>query len=302
MKALSKTELRAARVERRPEDHKGTFGHVLIVAGSAGMVGAAILSTRSALRSGAGLVTLALPAGLQPEVAAQVPEALTLALPEASGGCLRSEAVGRIGASMRERNYTVMAIGPGLSTNPETARAVVHALGSLPLPAVVDADALNILAAQDRADVDELLSKRVHPCVFTPHPGEMARCLRVSREEVLADRRGAVEKLAKEWNGIALLKGHRTLISDGRRTVANFTGGPGLAIGGTGDVLTGLIAGLWAQLEAAGRGGRESAFLAAALGAHLHGLAGDLAEDELTPWAMTPQDVIARLGRAFHRL
>jgi len=302
MKALSKSELREALVRREPADHKGTFGHVLVVAGSRNMAGAAVLATRAALRSGAGLVTAAVPAGIQGVVAEKAPEALTLGLPENATGCLRPEGVSRLRGAHRETGYSVMALGPGLSRNSDTAKFVLLALSSLPLPAVVDADALNILAAQEVSGVRQLMKGRKQPCIFTPHPGEMARCLAVDTKRIREDRMACAERLAREWNGVALLKGHETLISGGARTVVNPTGCPGLAKGGTGDVLTGLIAGLWAQMSASGRGRGDQPFWAAALGAWLHGRAGELAEAEKTGYAMTAQDVLSRLPDAFKEL
>lgn len=301
MKTLTRPELRSALVERRAEDHKGVFGHVLIVAGSRGMLGAAVLSARAALRSGAGLVTLALPASLQSAAASQALEALTLGLPENSSGCLRPDAVGRLKAAHKDRGYTVLAIGPGLSTHADTARFVLLALSNLPLPAVIDADALNILAAEEGQGVRQLMRQRREGCIFTPHPGEAARCLGIDRRELKKDREGAAEKLARDWSGVALLKGQGTVISSGSRTVVNTSGGPGLAKGGTGDVLTGLIAGLWAQALASGKTG-DVAFWSAALGAWLHGTAGDITEKDLTPQAMTASDIIDRLPQAFRRL
>lgn len=302
MTPLRRSELRSALVLRKPDDHKGVFGHALIVGGSRGMAGAAILAARSALRSGAGLVTLAVPASLQGGVAGRVPEALTLGLAENAAGCLRPEGVSRLRHSHKEKGYTAMALGPGISRSPDTAKFVILALSALPLPAVVDADALNVLADQEPAGVRDLLRGRKAPCVFTPHPGEMGRCLRVKTPEALKDREASALRLARDWGGVAVLKGHKTLISSGSRTVVNATGGPGLAKGGTGDVLTGLIAGLWAQMLASGRVSGDLGFWAAALGCHLHGLAGDLAEKELSPWGMTARDVSDRLPEAFKRL
>jgi len=302
MKALTRSELREALVARERGDHKGVFGHVLIVAGSRNMAGAAILAARAALRSGAGLVTAAVPAGIQPVVAGRTPEALSLGLPENAAGCLRPEGIARLRAAHKEAGYTVLAVGPGIAKHPETAKFVLLALSSLPLPAVVDADALNILAAQEPAGVRQLMRGRKQPCIFTPHPGEMARCLDLETKRVQVERAGCVERLAREWNGVALLKGRGSLVSDGVRTAVNLTGGPGLAKGGTGDVLTGLIAGLWAQMLASGRGRADSAFQAAALGAWLHGRAGELAEAARTPYAMTARDVIEQLGAAFQEL
>ena len=302
MKALSRTELREALVKREPDDHKGKFGHVLVVAGSRNMVGAVILAARAALRSGSGLVTVAVPAGIQSIVCGQVPEAMTLGLPENVQGCLRPEAVSRLRAAHQEATYATLALGPGLSRNPETAKFVLLALSSLPLPVVVDADALNILAALEPLGVRQLLRTRKQPCIFTPHPGEMARCLGLETKRVQEDRAGCVERLSRQWGGVALLKGRGTLIAGSARTVANPTGSPGLAKGGTGDVLTGLIAGLWAQMLASGRCRGDSAFKAAALGAWLHGRAGELAQAARTAQGMTAQDVIEQLPAAFQEL
>ncbi len=302
VKPLSRAELRAALVPRLDDDHKGVFGHVLVVAGSRGMSGAALLSTRAALRSGAGLVTLALPAGLQAALCGHAPEALTLGLPENSSGAARPEGAGRLKQAHKERRYTALVIGPGLGTHPDTARFVLHALSSLDVPAVVDADALNTLAEQEPGGVRQLLRARRQPCVFTPHPGEMARCLRSSAKEINADRLGAARGLAREWGGVAVLKGRGTVIASSERAALNGTGGPGLAKGGTGDVLAGLLGGLWAQLLASRRVEGDAAFLAAALAAHVHGSAGELAEKALGGRAMTAQNVIEQLGPAFDAL
>lgn len=301
-KPLSKAELKSGLVARRPDDHKGLFGHVLIASGSRGMAGAAILSARAALRSGAGLVTLAVPASLQAVVSGQVPEAMTLSLPENSSGCVRPEAVERLQQAHKDRDFTVLALGPGLSTHPDTAKFVLLALSHLPLPAVVDADALNVLALQEVTGSRQLLRSRDELCIFTPHPGEMARCLRLTTDEVQKDRESAAERLVAEWNGVAVLKGRGTVIAGAGRTAANATGGPGLAKGGSGDVLAGLIAGLWAQLIASNRAAGDLAFKASALGAWLHGAAGDRAQKLKTAWAMTAQDVVDQLPAAFAKL
>lgn len=302
LKSLSKTELREGLVERFPDDHKGVFGHALIVAGSRGMAGAAILAARAALRSGAGLVTAAVPAGLAATVAGAVPSALTLSLPENAAGAFRPEGVERLKQYAKDRRATACAIGPGLSTYPDAARFVLHALSGLALPCVVDADALNILAAQDPAGVAHMLKARRHSCVFTPHPTEMARLLKMDKAEGEGARFKAVERLARDWGGVALLKGRRTLISSGVRTVVNLSGGPGLAKAGSGDVLTGLVLGLWTQALASGRLDGDLAFKSAALGAWLHGTAGDLAEKELTAWAATSEDLVDFLPKAFKTL
>lgn len=301
-KPLGKAELREGLVAREPGDHKGVFGHVLVVGGSRGMAGAAILAARGALRSGAGLVTVAVPAGIVGTVAAAVPSAMTLALPENSSGAFRAEGVDRLKEYAKERRATTMAIGPGMTTQADAARFVLLALSGVPAAAVVDADALNTLAQQDSDGVEQMLRARKQPCVYTPHPAEAGRLLGMKRSEVIAQREKCAEKLARGLGGVVLLKGRKTLISSGARTAANPTGGPGLAKGGTGDVLTGLIAGLWAQMLASGRASGDLPFKAAALGAWLHGAAGDAAEKDLTPWAVTSGDLVDYLPHAFKAL
>lgn len=301
-KPLSKEELRGALVAREADDHKGTFGHVLVAAGSRGMAGAAILAARGALRSGAGLVTVAVPAGVAAIVAGAVPSAMTIALPENTAGAFRAEGVDRLKEYAKERRVTSLAIGPGLTTHADAARFVLLTLSGLPVPAVVDADALNNLAQQELDGVVQMLKARKQPCVFTPHPAEAARLLGMKRSDVESQRQKCAEKLARSFGGVVLLKGRKTLISSGARTVVNTTGGPGLAKAGSGDVLTGLIAGLWAQMLASGRVAGDTPFKAAALGAWLHGAAGDALEKEKTVWAATSTDLIEFLPHAFKAL
>jgi len=301
---------RASRSSKKPSDlrlpsrpagaHKGRFGHVLIVAGSRGMTGAAVLCARAALRAGCGLATVAVPESQQPAVAAQLVEAMTFALPETEAGTLRAEAAGRLQALNKERDFRVLAMGPGLGSHPEVARAVVGILGTLVMPAVLDADALNQLALQPTEELSRLLSRRGAPCVLTPHPGEMARLSRRSIAEIEADREAACSRLARELGAVCLLKGPRTVISDGKTSRVNSTGNAGLAKGGTGDVLTGVIAGLWSQFLADDPG--DNGFSAAALGARLHGLAADIAARDKTTRALVASDVIEALPAAFRAL
>ena len=302
IKALTRAELREGLVERAPDDHKGVYGHALVISGSRGMAGAAILAARAALRSGAGLVTVAVPQGVAGVVAGAVPSAMTLALPENPSGSFRPDGVERLKAYAKDRRVTAFSIGPGITTHADAARFVLHALSGLAAPAVVDADALNVLAAQEPEGVSQMLKARKHPCVFTPHPGEMARVLKMKVPEIEAHRAKAVERLAREWGGVALLKGHRTLISSGLRTVVNSTGGPALAKGGSGDVLTGLLLGLWTQALASGRVEGDQAFKCAALAAWLHGMAGELAEREFTSWGAVSSDLVDYLPKAFKAL
>lgn len=306
MKRASMKTLRSWLPPRPADANKGRFGHVLIVAGSRGMTGAAVLAARGALRAGCGLVTVGLPESQQPIVACHLAEAMTLPLPETSTGALRADAVGRLQASHQSRSYSVLALGPGLGTNAETARAVVGLLGSLSIPTVLDADAVNILALQSRSAVRILLDRRRVPHVFTPHPGEMARLLRTKIASIVRDREAAARLLCGELGGVCLLKGSRSVITDGRRVHVNTTGNPGLAKGGTGDVLTGVIAGIWSQRlgaeESKAEGSADDGFEAAALGAWLHGSAADFAVREKTARCLLAGDVIEALPSAFKKL
>ena len=285
---------------RTADAHKGDFGHALIVAGSKGMAGAAILAARAASRAGAGLVTLAVPENLQPVVAGHVPEAMTLGLPEVHGSAIAPEACGRIYRDLAGKRWNVLAIGPGLGTDPTTERALIAILGRIKLPAVIDADGLNLLSRHGLPQVRKLFEERQAPCVLTPHPGEMARLLSWQTDEVQSRREEAARTLARALGCVCLLKGKGTIITDGERMATNPTGNPGLAKGGSGDVLTGVIAGLWAQrLKSAPQ---ERGFEVAALGAWLHGAAADEAVKTRPAATLLASDVVEALPAAFRRL
>lgn len=279
----------------RPQtSHKGDFGHVLIVAGSRGMGGAAALTALGALRSGAGLVTVAVPASQQRLVAEIAPEALTLALPE-SAGRIGPAAVPALRGVLLQRPITAVAIGPGIATAPAVAAALtllIPACASLPL--VLDADALNCLAAMQGRYAESLLKGRSVPAVLTPHPGEAARLLATASAKIQADRAAAAARLAARFRSVCLLKGHRTVVTDGKTASLNPTGNPGMAKGGMGDVLTGLIGGFLAQGLAP--------LDAARLGAFAHGLAGDLAAGETGQAALLARDLAAALPAALKRI
>lgn len=255
---------------RPAESHKGTYGHLLVVAGSRDMAGAAVLAARGGLRGGAGLVTVAVPASLQRQVAAALPEALTFGLPETAQGTLGVEAAEAVVQLLATRQ--ALAIGPGLGTAPET-EAFFHALlgqaEARQHPWVIDADGLNLLARRPQG-LDELgrLSEGL-PWVLTPHPGEMARLLGRSTAQVQEDRPAAVREAAARFGVAVVLKGARSLVArPSGQWAINPTGNPGMATGGMGDVLTGLVGALLAQ----GLGPWQ----AACAGVYLHGLAGDL--------------------------
>lgn len=248
-------------IPSRPLDgHKGTFGHLLIMAGCLGKAGAGLLCGRGALRSGVGLLTLAAPKSLVPIFQANLPEAMSLVLPfsqhhfsEADHEALTAAAAG----------MSAVAIGPGLGTDPDTGVLVRHLYKELMLPMVVDADGLNLLAG------DEVLrSPPVAPRIFTPHPGEMARLAGVTTRELQKNRLGVAREFAVQHGVFVVLKGAATVIAapDGRLAI-NPTGNPGMATGGMGDVLAGIMAGLLAQ--------RVGVWEAACLAVYIHGLAAD---------------------------
>jgi ADP-dependent NAD(P)H-hydrate dehydratase / NAD(P)H-hydrate epimerase len=246
--------------------HKGLYGHVLVVAGSVGKSGAAVMAGLGALRSGAGLVTVATPQPVQSVLATVHPEYMTEALePSIDGGIASNNLVsGNFGRIAEGK--TVLAIGPGLGGDSETRQFITSLVQSTPLPTILDADGLNAFAG--RAHL--LRDRNSRFLALTPHPGEMARLLGLSTAEVEADRVRCARNAAKNWNAHVILKGFHTLIAaPSAQVFVNTTGNPGLAKGGSGDVLTGIVSALVAQFPAEG-------FRALALGVYLHGLAADL--------------------------
>ena len=280
---LTREGMRARVAPRAADSHKGDYGRVLIVAGSRGKTGAAALAAMAALRSGAGLVTVATPSSCLPIVAALGAEYMTEPLDESPDGTIAAGAVDRILAI----DADVMAIGPGLGQS-ASAKAVVHALVERArVPLVIDADGLNAFAGE----ADRLKGRDEVPIVITPHPGEMARLTRVAIHDVQARRLDVARDFAASHHVFVVLKGHRTIVATpAGKSFINTSGNPGMATGGTGDVLTGAIAAWIAQLRAV-----ESA---ATLGVYLHGLAGDLAAAECGEVGMIAGDVVARLGPA----
>jgi hydroxyethylthiazole kinase-like uncharacterized protein yjeF len=255
-------DLRALMPPRPFASHKGTFGHLLVLAGSEGKTGAAAMTSEAALRAGAGLVTLGIAASLNDIMEVKLTEAMTLPLPEAAGArALGAAALAPITDFLDEK-FT-LALGPGLGTHPETRELVGQLVHDLPQPMVVDADGLNNLAANTGC-----LQGAAGPRILTPHPGEMARLLGLSVAEVQARRLDLARETAAKFGVILALKGAQTVVAapDGRASL-NSTGNPALASGGTGDVLTGLIGGFLAQGLAP--------WDAARLGVYLHGLAAD---------------------------
>jgi hydroxyethylthiazole kinase-like uncharacterized protein yjeF len=283
---LTRSAMRELVSPRAPDSHKGDFGSVLIVAGSRGKTGAAHLAGVGALRSGAGLVTIATPSCCLPIVAAMAPEYMTEPLDETADG-LNPDGVERVVDMARD----VIGLGPGLGQSPAT-RAFIHALvDRATTPLVVDADGLNAFSEEP----DKLVGREGRDVIITPHPGEMARLVGMSTAEVQASRLEIARNFAVGHHVYVVLKGHRTLIAtpDGKVFI-NPTGNPGMATGGTGDVLTGMVTGWLGQLL--------DAEAACKLAVYLHGLAGDLAEADEGEISMTAADLAGHIGDAILEL
>jgi len=270
--------------DRWPNTHKGSYGHLLLCCGSSGKLGAGILASRGALRAGAGLVTLAVPASAVHYVDVATPEVMTSPLPETAEGSFSRLGVNGLKKLIKERD--ALGIGPGISTDPEVGDLVREVLKSDGFPAVVDADALNVLESDP-----EILKPRGHCTVITPHPGEMSRLIGGSIQDVQSDRIGAALECAGRSGCVVVLKGAGTVVAHPNGTFfINTTGNPGMASGGTGDVLTGMIGALLAR----GCSPLDSAMASV----YLHGAAADLAAEEVTEHALTATDIIDSLGLA----
>ncbi len=276
----------------RPADgHKGTFGRILIIAGSRGMSGAACLCGVSALRGGAGLVYLLVPHSVQAIVASYEPAYLTLEFPDlADTGMLTEPVRQSLLSALKDKD--AVAIGPGLGNSAAVGELVRFAVAEAQVPAVIDADGLNVLAEAFQAGAFKADSAA--PRILTPHPGEFARLSGLSMNEIQSNREAFAREFAARHNVVLLLKGPQTIITDGERIAFNSTGNSGMATGGSGDVLTGLIAALLGQ--------KLSPFEAARTGAYLHGLAGDLAAEELSEPGLISSDLPLYLARAWKRV
>ncbi|MGH9430079.1 MAG: NAD(P)H-hydrate dehydratase [Terriglobia bacterium] len=277
----------------RPMDsHKGSFGHVLVIAGSVGKTGAAAMAAKAALRAGAGLVTIATPRSALSTLACQGMEFMTEPLPETEAGAISLE--GRKGNALQEilEGKTVLAMGPGLGSHPETLEFVRRLVDEADLPVVLDADGLNALAGH----VDEIDSRgRIR--ILTPHPGEMSRLTGMETRDLLERRIDVARDFAAAHKVVLVLKGSRTLVAaPGGRVAVNPTGNPGMATGGTGDCLTGFMAGLLAQFRS-----RPAEDVAAAA-VYLHGLAGDIAAERQGQASMIAGDLLEAIPAAFRRL
>ncbi len=282
---LTKRDVRPLLPARPRDAHKGVFGHLFVLAGSRGFTGAARLAGLAAARSGAGLVTLGVPRSLAGLVAMGAPELMTLPLPANRAESLSAEAL-RPALSFA-KDKSAVAIGPGLSQNAATKTFIREFIARCAPPLVIDADALNGLAGHAAA-----LKKTATPSILTPHPGEMARLCACTTEEVQKDRTGFAARFAQKHRCILVLKGHRTVVAGPEGDLfVNPTGNSGMATGGTGDVLTGILGGLLAQ--------GLHPLDAARLGVYAHGLAGDLAAADKTGRGLIAGDLIEKLPAAW---
>lgn len=278
-------------LQRKPKSHKGDFGHIFILAGSARFSGAAVLCAEAAMRSGAGLVTLGVPKGLnQAIIRIKSKEVMTLPLPETKDGTLSLGGYSKIIDFIK--GASVLVIGPGLTQNKSTRSLIRKVISKVNRPMVIDADGLNALAG----DLDRLKPKGQKPIdvILTPHPGEMARLLGVSTAKIESNRAAIAKKFAIALGLTVVLKGYKTIVADYRgKSYTNITGNPGMSTAGSGDVLTGMIAAFLGQ--------GLSVFEAGKYGVYLHGLAGDFAARDKTQLGMVASDIIEMIPEAIKK-
>jgi NAD(P)H-hydrate epimerase len=278
---------------RSVDSHKGLYGHALIVAGSLGKSGAAVMAAYAALRAGAGLVTVATPDPVLPVVAAAHPEIMTEPLVATSHGTAAMENLAEGRFENIAENKDVLALGPGLGLHPETQDFIRKVALQTELPLILDADGLNAFAG----NADILRARKAKFLAVTPHPGEMARLLMSSTKDVQQDRVKTAQDAARRWNAHVILKGSHTIIAapDGQIFV-NTSGNAGLAKGGSGDILTGVLAALTAQFKTA------DWTRVLALGVYLHGKAAEFAVKNTDESGLLATEVAASIPRARHQL
>jgi len=285
--------------KRKRSAHKGDYGHVLVVAGSTGMTGAAYLSSEAALISGAGLVTLAIPESLNCIMQRKLVEVMTLPLPETKEKSLALSGYNKIIAFTKKTDCVL--IGPGLSRNRQTQILIRSLIKDIKLPMVIDADALNALAGHlsllQASGIQHPASSIKHQAarILTPHSGEMARLTKLGISFINNNKKNLAKKFTSEYNVTTVIKGHRTVVaSPENKFYINKTGNPGMASAGCGDVLSGIIAALLAS-------GMEP-FKAARLGVYVHGLAGDIAAKEIGEISLRARDLLRFLPQAFKKI
>lgn len=273
---------------RTPFSHKGNLGRVLVLAGSTGLTGAAYMAGSAAMKSGSGLVTLGIPSTLNSIMEAKLTEVMTLPLADDGNGSLSARCTEHLESLLD--GFDVIAVGPGLGCSPEISQIMTWILRHSRIPVIIDADGINSLAG----NID-VLRKAKAPVVLTPHPGEMSRLTGLAVKEILDNKVEVLRKYSGEWKAAIVLKDWRTLtaVREGQIFV-NTTGNAGMASGGTGDVLTGIIASLAGQ-------GMETSHAAAA-GAYIHGLAGDIAAEKKGQTGMTAGDLLESIPYAFKNI
>lgn len=277
IRTLTHPDVRSLLPDRDPWGHKGTFGRILLLCGSRGYTGAAYLSAMGALRCGAGLTFLGVPESIYAIEAVKLNEPVVFPLPDEKG-MLSIFSVPEI--EKRLPQMDAVLVGCGLGQSPGTFAVVKTVLEQARCPVVLDADGINVLAAHK-----DILRGRAYPTILTPHEGEFLRFGGTVGE----DRMASAAHFSREWNSIVLLKGHRTCITDGTLGYRNETGNPGMAVGGSGDVLAGMVVSLLGQ--------GMKPLEAAACAAWLHGAAGDLCAEEIGQYGMLPTDMLTRIPR-----
>jgi hydroxyethylthiazole kinase-like uncharacterized protein yjeF len=305
---LEKNAVSALIHERHSYSHKGDYGHVLVVAGSRGKTGASLMAARACLRTGAGLVTIGIPESLADVFQSRVTEEMTLILPDKGDGTLSEKASNKI-LDFLNKTADLLAIGPGIGVSTETEKLMKVLIKNSSKPIVIDADGINSIEGEV-----EVFSKAKAPIILTPHPGEMARLLSqksetnpptppfakggqggITIQDIEKDRINIATSFAKETGTYLILKGVPTIIAipDGKAFI-NSTGNPGMATGGTGDVLTGMISGFLSQTM--------NPLLACILGVYMHGLAGNIAASEKGQHTMIATDIIDKIAAAFYSI
>ena len=277
IKSLVHEDVLSILPDRKPESHKGDYGRILLLCGSVGYTGAAALAAMGALRSGAGMVFLGVPESIYAIEAVKLTEAIVFPLPEEDGK-LKHQAIPQI--LKRLENMDAVLIGPGLGQSEDTFMVTKAVLENAVCPVILDADGINVLAGHM-----DILRDRHYPTILTPHAGEFGRIY----GQIEPDRVSCATAFARENGCILLLKGHETAITDGEESYINPTGNPGMAVGGSGDVLAGIIAALVGQ--------GVTPLKAAACGAWLHGASGDICAKEIGQYGMLPSDMLEVLPR-----
>ncbi len=288
VEALERDSIGKSWPSRSPDSHKGAFGHLFVIAGSLGKTGAAFLCSQAAARLGTGLITLGIPESLNSIMEEKLTEVMTIPLPETDAHTFSIAAKEKIKETLASK--TAIAFGPGISTHPEVQELMVWLIGQAEIPIVIDADGINVLAG-----FADILKEAKQPVILTPHPKELSRLIGVDMPSILKDRLAIVQKTAQKFHCYVILKGYHSLIADPEGKVfINTTGNAGMATGGTGDVLTGIIGGLLAQ--------GFSKTQASLSGVFLHGLSGDMVTKKKGEFGLMASDLVEILPEAIEEM